>query len=61
VVDERTGLVVRNLLMNHAHSGAYRAGATYYLVFENPGNWVHRGAEVTVLLGDARIEHITVR
>lgn len=61
VVDERTGLVVQNLLMNHAHSGAYRAGATYYLVFENPGNWVRRGAKVTVLLGNARLEHVTVR
>ena len=61
VVDEHTGLVVQNLLMNHAHSGIYRAGATYYLVFENPGNWVRRGSKVTVLLGNARLEHITVR
>ena len=60
LVDERTGLVVHDLLMNHAHTGAYRAGVTYYLVFTNPGNWVHRGGRVTVLLGDAQVEHVAV-
>jgi hypothetical protein len=60
VVDEQTGLVVHDLLMNHAHSGPYHAGVTYYLVFNNPGNWVHRGSRVTVLLGDAQVEHVKV-
>lgn len=60
VVDEGTGLVVHDLLMNHAHSGDYRIGVTYYLVFENPGNWIHRGGRVTVLLGDAQVEHVPV-
>jgi hypothetical protein len=60
VVDEDTGLVVHDLLMNHAHTGDFRAGVTYYLVFTNPGNWVRRGAQVTVLLGDAQVEHVRV-
>jgi hypothetical protein len=60
VVDEQTGLVVHDLLMNHAHSGTYKTGVTYYLVFNNPGNWVRRGARVTVLLGDAQVEHVKV-
>jgi hypothetical protein len=60
VVDEQTGLVVHDLLMNHAHSGPYKAGITYYLVFNNPGNWVHRGGKVTVLLGNAQVEHVKV-
>jgi hypothetical protein len=61
VIDEQTGLVVHDLLMNHAHSGPYTAGETYYLVFENPGNWVRRGSKVTVLLGGAQVEHVVVR
>ena len=61
VIDERSGLVVHQLLMNHAHSGAFKAGVTYYLVFENPGNWLRRGSKVTVLLGNAQVEHVTVR
>jgi hypothetical protein len=61
VVDEKTGVVVHQLLMNHAHSGPFTAGVTYYLVFDNPANWVTRGSRVTVLLGDAQVEHVVVR
>jgi hypothetical protein len=60
VVDEGSGLVVHDLLMNHEHTGDFRAGVTYYLVFTNPGNWVRRGARVTVLLGNAQVEHVAV-
>lgn len=60
VVDESSGLVVRDLLMNHEHTGDYRPGVTYYLVFANPGNWVRRGARVTVLLGNAQVAHVRV-
>ena len=61
LVDEATGAVVNQTLMNHAHTGAFTTGVTYYLVFENPGNWLHRGSAVTVLLGDAQVEHVAVR
>ncbi|SCG77071.1 hypothetical protein [Micromonospora inositola] len=61
VVDEQSGLVVHELLMNHSHTGAYKTGITYYLVFENPGNWIHRGGRVSVLLGNAQVEHVAVR
>ena len=60
LVDERTGLVINQLLMNHAHSGEYTPAVTYYLVFENTGNWVQRGSKVTVLLGNAQVEHVVV-
>jgi hypothetical protein len=61
VVDEESGLVVQELLMNHSHSGPYKAGVTYYLVFNNSLNWVHRGSRVTVLLGNAQVEHVLVQ
>jgi hypothetical protein len=61
LVEERTGLVVRDLLMGHAHNAPYETGVTYYLVFNNPGNWIHRGARVSVLLGDAQVDHVLVR
>ena len=60
VVDERTGLVINHLLMNHSHSGEYKPAVTYYLVFENTANWVRRGSKVTVLLGNAQVEHVVV-
>ena len=61
LVDESTGLVIRSLLMDHSHSGAFKTGVTYPLVFEDPGNWVHTGSKVTVLLGDAEVDHVTVQ
>jgi hypothetical protein len=61
VVDEHSGLVVHTLLMNHAHSGEFKAGVTYYLVFDNPGNWLQRGSSVSVLLGDAQVEHVVLK
>jgi hypothetical protein len=60
MVDERTGAVVDQLLMGHSHKGALRAGQTYYLIFENPGNLVRRGGRVTVALGGARVRHVRV-
>jgi len=62
LVEEQTGLVVNRLLMNHAvHKGPLKAGVTYYLVFNNPGNLVRRGSMVTVLLGNAEVQHVVVR
>jgi hypothetical protein len=60
VVDEQSGLVVHDLFMGHSHSDSFKAGVTYYLVFENPGNLVRRGDKVTVLLGDAQVEHVRI-
>ena len=60
VVDESTGLVVKELLMGHSHTAPFKTGVTYYLVFENPGNLVQRGSDVSVLLGNAQVEHVVV-
>jgi hypothetical protein len=60
VVDEESGLVVHELFMDHSHSGPYKAGVTYYLVFNNPGNWLRHGSTVSVLLGDAQVRHVPV-
>jgi hypothetical protein len=61
IVDGATGLVVTQLLMGHAHAGPYTAGQTYYLIFENPGNIVESGGKVSVLLGNAEVDDVTVR
>lgn len=61
VVDENSGLIVNQLLMGHSHTGPMKTAVTYYLVFENPGGWIHRGSTVTVLLGDAQVEHVLVK
>lgn len=61
LIDDQTGLVVHDLVMNHAHTGQFHQGETYYLVFENPDNWIRRGATVTVLLGPVEVRNVTVQ
>ena len=61
VIDEKSGLVIHQLLMNHAHTDAFKAGVTYYYVFTNPHNWLQRGSRATVLLGNAAVEHVVVQ
>lgn len=60
MIDETTGLVVNQLLMGHNHTGDFAAGHAYYLVFENPGNLIHSGSRVSVLLGNAAVGHVVV-
>ena len=59
--DDTTGVVVDQLLMEHAHRGDFRAGQTYYLIFENPGNLVQKGSTVSVLLGSAQVDKVEVK
>ena len=61
LVDEATGLVVNQPLMGHLHTGVFTAGQTYYIIFENPGNIVQQGGKVSVLLGDAEVDHVIVK
>jgi hypothetical protein len=61
LVDERTGLLVNELLMGHMHKGQMKAGQTYYLIFVNPGNLVRRGTPMTVQLGNAQVAHVRVQ
>ncbi|HEY6891246.1 MAG TPA: hypothetical protein VI300_25800 [Solirubrobacter sp.] len=61
LVDERTGVLVAALFMDHSHKGRLTAAQTYYLVFDNPGSLVRRGSRVTVQLGAARVAHVRVR
>ena len=61
LVDEATGLVVNQLLMGHSHTGTFNAGQTYYMIFENPGNIVQSGSTVSVLLGNAEVDHVEVK
>jgi len=61
LVDEESGRVLGQLLMGHMHHGRLKAGLSYYLIFINPGDVVHHGARVSVVLGDARLEHVQVR
>jgi hypothetical protein len=61
LVDEFTGGVINQPLMGHLHSGAPKLGLTYFVLFLNRGELVHRGSLVSVVIGNARLRHVRVQ
>lgn len=65
LVNEENGDVVSAAFHGRHAGGTTQTGldpaATYYLVFANSGRALQRGEEASVLLGDVRLEHVTVQ
>jgi hypothetical protein len=60
VVYEATDTPIEGLLMGHLPHGAAKAGVSSFMLFVNPGNIVHPGDVVSVVLGPARLQHVRV-
>jgi hypothetical protein len=60
IVYEPTGTPIEGLLMGHLPHGSSKPGVSAFMIFVNPGNIVRRGDEVTVVLGPARLPHVSV-
>jgi hypothetical protein len=60
LVDERTGKVIDSLFMGHSHQGELKTGYTYPLLFVNEQGVVKLGGLVSIIIGDARLEHVSV-
>jgi hypothetical protein len=65
LVDEENGAVLR-AAFHGRHSGGttqvgLNAGATYYLLFANPGGALQRGDLASVEVDGGRLEHVRVR
>ena len=45
----------------HIHKVNYEFGRTYYMIYRNPGGVIEPGSEVTVVLGDLRLNDVPVR
>ena len=63
LVDEETGEVIDTFFMGHRHSsrGRPKAGVTYPLLYVNEQGLIEQGSAVSVVIGDARLEHVSVR
>ncbi len=61
LVSEETG---RTLVMStppHHHGTELQLGGTYFFLMANAETALHKGDEVTVVIGDARLEHIEMQ
>lgn len=59
VEDSGATLVMRSL--PHNHKAQLELGGTYFFLFANANNAIHRGSRVTLVIGDARLEHIVIQ
>ena len=61
MVEESTGatLVMRSL--PHNHKKELEFGGSYFFLLPNANNALHQGSRVTLVIGDARLEHVLVK
>jgi hypothetical protein len=60
LVAEDSGAVIDHL-MHPPHSHDLVPGRVLYLIYNNTGGAIRRGAAVSVVLGDLRLEHLIAR
>lgn len=61
LVAEETGQTLMMSSPPHKHGGELQLGGTYFFLLANSGNALHRGTQVTLVVGDVRVEHLTVQ
>jgi hypothetical protein len=59
VVVEETGATM--VISRPHHAPGLQLGGTYFFLFANAHNAIHAGTPVTLVMGDARLEHIVAR
>lgn len=60
LVVEETGETLVMSAPPHRHRGELELGASYFFLLANARSAVHAGSEVTLIVGDSRLEHIRV-
>ena len=60
IIDEASGIALSRPWMDHDHTDELHIGVTYNDLLMNSGGFVKHGSLVTVVIGDARLEHVTV-
>ncbi len=58
LVVETTGATLVMSSPPHHHGTELQLGGTYFFLMANARNAVHRGDRVTLVIGDARLEHL---
>ncbi len=61
MVAEDTGATLRMAAPPHKRGAELRMGGEYFFLIANTRSALHKGSLVTLVIGDARIEHLTVQ
>ena len=60
LVEETSGATLQMASPPHRHGAELRPGGEYFFLMANTRNALHQGSLVTLVIGDARLEHLTV-
>jgi hypothetical protein len=60
IVAEDTGATLVLSERPHQHAAELELGGTYFFLHANASNALHEGSRVTLVIGDARLEHVEV-
>jgi len=58
IVVEDSGATLALTSLPHHQGTELELGGTYFFLFSNSNNAIHRGSLVTLVIGDARLEHL---
>jgi hypothetical protein len=61
LIVEDTGATLAMRSLPHNHKAELQLGGTYFFLLPNAANALHKGSRVTLVIGDARLEHIVVK
>jgi hypothetical protein len=62
LIVEETGETIVMTSLPHSHnSNSVQVGGTYFFLLANSHNAIHKGSRLTVVVGDARVEHYVVQ
>jgi hypothetical protein len=61
VIDEATGQAINRPWMEHSRGHHLHHDATYYQLLLNPGRVIKRGSHVTLVVGEVKLQHVTVQ
>jgi len=60
LVDDDSGQELKTPFHDHTNDRDFRPGLTYFELILNPQGVIRRGDSISVLMGDARLEHVVV-
>ncbi len=61
LIVEDTGATLGMRSLPHNHKRELELGGTYFFLLPNANNAIHESSRVTLVIGDARLEHIVVK
>jgi hypothetical protein len=61
LIVERTGVTIGIRSLPHHHKTELQLGGTYYFLLANANNAIRKGERVTLVMGDARLEHLVAQ